>query len=226
MGIYVSYVEPCHGNPRQLTAEENFGSLVPRKTSTKQNFVENSGDVKPPNVEAKPNIDGASVHVEASMYVGGSGVLPLQPHEVDTAKFFSDDVKSKNRDELLEWVRRQANKAGFTIVTQRSSLINPMFRLVCERSGTHKVPEKKPKHARTGSRKCGCLFMISGYQRKQTKEWGLNILNGVHNHPMEPALEGHILAGRLKKDDKKIVRDLTKSKMLPRNILIHLKKQV
>lgn len=33
MGIYVSYVEPCHGNPRQLTAEENFGCLVPRKTS-------------------------------------------------------------------------------------------------------------------------------------------------------------------------------------------------
>ncbi|RHN65956.1 hypothetical protein MtrunA17_Chr3g0085571 [Medicago truncatula] len=146
-GIYVSYVEPCHGNPRQLTAEGNFGCLVPKKTSvaryrgtlgenfhhekmaatakfskkifflmvknakdfsgeTKENFVENSGDVKPPNFEAKVNIDEASVHVEASKYVGGSGVLPLQPHEVDTAKFFSDDVKSKNRDELLEWVRR------------------------------------------------------------------------------------------------------------------------
>ena len=40
--------------------------------------------------------------------------------------------------------------------------------------------------------------MISGYQSTQTKEWGLNILDGVHNHAMEPALEGHILAGRLK----------------------------
>jgi len=40
---------------------------------------------------------------------------------------------------------------------------------------------------------------------------------------MKSALEGHILAGRLKEDDKKIVRDLTKSKMLPRNILINLK---
>jgi len=40
---------------------------------------------------------------------------------------------------------------------------------------------------------------------------------------MEPALEGHILAGRLTEDDRKIVRDLTKSKMLPRNILIKLK---
>jgi len=40
---------------------------------------------------------------------------------------------------------------------------------------------------------------------------------------MEPTFEGHVLAGRLKEDDKKIVRDLTKSKMIPRNILINLK---
>ncbi|KEH30011.1 FAR1 DNA-binding domain protein [Medicago truncatula] len=183
---------------------------------TKPNFVEFFGDVKLPKVEAKPNINGASEYVD-------SGVLPLQAHEVDTTRFFSDDVKSKDREELLEWARRQANKAGFTIVTQRSRLINPMFRLVCEKSGAHKVPEKKkPKHARTGSRKCGCLFMISGYQSKQTKEWGLNILNGVHNHTMETTLKRHILEDRIKEDDKKIVRDLTKSKMLPRNILIHL----
>jgi len=65
--------------------------------------------------------------------------------------------------------------------------------------------------------------MVSGYLSRKTKEWGLSILNGVHNHVTEPALEGHILAGRLKEDDKKIVRDLTKSKMLPRNILINLK---
>jgi len=72
-----------------------------------------------------------------------------------------------------------------------------------------KCRKEKPKHASTGSRKCGCLFMISGYLSRQTKEWGLNILNGVHNHAMELTLEGHILAGRLKENDKKIVRDLT-----------------
>ena len=54
---------------------------------TKPNFVEISRDVKPPKVEAKPNIDGASVRVEASKYVD-SGILPLQAHEVDTARFF------------------------------------------------------------------------------------------------------------------------------------------
>ncbi|KEH17981.1 FAR1 DNA-binding domain protein [Medicago truncatula] len=205
MGIYVRYVELCHGKPRQTSVVylivENAEDVPGEK---KPNFVEFSGDVKPPMVEAKLKTDGASIHVEASKYVGFN-VLPLQAHEVDTTRFFSD-VKSKDREELLEWARRQANKVGFTIVTQRSSLINPMFRLVCERSGAHKVPKKKPKRARTDSRKCGCLFVISGYQSKQTNEWRLNIFNGVHNHAMEPTLEGHILAGRLKEDDKKIVQ--------------------
>ena len=54
---------------------------------TKPNFVKIFGDVKPPKVVAKPNIDGASVHVEASKYVG-SDFLPLSAHEVDTAMFF------------------------------------------------------------------------------------------------------------------------------------------
>jgi len=61
---------------------------------TKPNFVEIFGDVKPPKVEAKPNIDGASVHVEASKYVD-SGVLPLNAHEVDTARFFQTTLSGK-----------------------------------------------------------------------------------------------------------------------------------
>ena len=42
---------------------------------------------------------------------------------------------------------------------------------------------------------------------------------------MESALVGHMLAGRLKEDDKKIVRDLTKSNVHPRNILINLNRK-
>lgn len=54
---------------------------------TKPIFVDNSGEVTQPKVEAKPNIDGASVHVEASLYVD-SGVVPLDANEVDTTQFF------------------------------------------------------------------------------------------------------------------------------------------
>ena len=146
----------------------------------------------------------------------------FMPMKLTRLGFLSDDIKWKDREDLLKWARRRANKAGFTIVTQRSSLINPILRLVWKEWSSQSA-EKKPKHASTGSRKHGCLFMVSGYLSRQTKEWGLNILNGVHNHAMKSALEGHILAGRLKEDDKKIVRDLTKSKMLPRSNLINLK---
>jgi len=85
-----------------------------------------------------------------------------------TRLIFSEDVKWKDRDDLLNWVRHQANRAGFAIVIQRSSLINPMLQLVCERSGDHKVPKKRSKHETTGSRKCGCMFMVRGYLCRQT----------------------------------------------------------
>ena len=80
--------------------------------------------VKPPKVEAKPNIDGASIHVEASLYVDSS-VVPLDANEVDTAQFFS-----KKLNDLLNWLCRQANRAGFTIIIRRSNLINPMLQLL------------------------------------------------------------------------------------------------
>jgi len=69
------------------------------------------------------------------------------------------------------------------------------------------------------------MFMVHGYLSRQANDWRLNILNGVHNHEMKSSLEGHMLAGRLKDDDKKLVRDLTKSLMLPRNIFLKFEKQ-
>ena len=61
---------------------------------TKLNFVKKSGDVKVPKIDAKPNIDGASVHVEASLYVD-SGVLPFHANEVDTTRFFLTTLNGK-----------------------------------------------------------------------------------------------------------------------------------
>ena len=190
---------------------------------TKPIFVENSEDVKPSKVEPKPNINGAPLHVKASLYIDSGGV-PLHANEVDTALFF-EEIKWKDRDELLNLVRRQANRAGFRIVIRGSNLINSMLQLVCERGGGHKVSKKRLKHETTGSRKCGCMFMVRGYLSRKKKDWRLNILNGVHNHEMEPSLEGHMLVGRLKENDKKLVRDLTKSLVLPKHILLNLKRK-
>jgi len=51
------------------------------------------------------------------------------------------------------------------------------------------------------------------------------MLNGVHNHELEPRLDGHLLAGRLREEEKKSVVDMTQSLALPRNILMDLKEK-
>ena len=98
-----------------------------------------------------------------------------------------------------------------------------MLELVCERSGEHKVPKRKVKHEAMRSRKCGCLFKVRGYAVREDNAWKLTILNGAHNHEMVPYVAGHLLAGRLMEDDKKIVHDLTNSSVKPKNILTNLK---
>jgi len=127
---------------------------------------------------------------------------------------------------LLGWVHRQAIRAGFTVIIRRSCEgRNVMLELVCERSGEHKVPKTKVKHEATGSRKCGCLFKVRGYVVGEDNAWKLAILNGVQNHEMVSYVAGHLLAGRLMEDGKKIVDDLTDSSVKPKNILTNLKKK-
>ncbi|KEH19115.1 FAR1 DNA-binding domain protein [Medicago truncatula] len=116
-----------------------------------------------------------------SSFVGYSG--ELKPPTVEV----SVDVKS-NIDE-----------ASFMLK------FHMLIPLLCERSGAHKSPKKRLKHESTNSRKCGCVFKLHGYVSRETKDWKLAILNGVHNHELVPSLEWHILAGRLRDDDKKIV---------------------
>jgi len=124
-------------------------------------FVDNFREFTPPKVEAKPNIYRASVHVETS-YVD-SGVAPFGVDEVDTTRFFSSEVKSKDRDNLLNWVHRQANMVGFTIVIRISNLKNPMLQLLCERSGDHKALKKYSslkQHAQENVGVCLCCMDI------------------------------------------------------------------
>jgi len=153
-------------------------------------------------------------------------VWKLRDNEVDTAHFFSTRDTWKDKEELLGWVRRQANRAGFMVIIKRSCEgRNAMLELVCEWSSEHKVPKRKVKHEATRSRKCGCLFKVCGYAVREDNAWKLAILNCVHNHDMVPYVAGHLLAERLMEDDKKIVHDLTNSSVKPKNILTNLKKK-
>jgi len=95
-----------------------------------------------------------SVKVEASSV--NSGLWELHDNKVDIAHFFSTRDAWKDKDELLGWVRREANRTGFTVIIKISCEgRNAMLELVCERSDDHKVLKRKVKHEATGSRKCG-----------------------------------------------------------------------
>jgi len=61
-----------------------------------------------------------------------------------------------------------------------------MLELVYERSGEHKVLNRKVKLEATRSIKCGCLFKVCGYVVREDNAWKLAILNGVHNQEMVP----------------------------------------
>ncbi|KEH16518.1 hypothetical protein MTR_0156s0040 [Medicago truncatula] len=102
-----------------------------------------------------------------------------------------------------------------------------MLMLQCERSGVYKPPKKKMKLnlKGLGSRKCDYPFRMCGYFKKKTNDLLLAMLDGVHNHELEPKFGGHLLARTLKEEEKKRFIDMTKSLALPRNILTDLKEK-
>ena len=51
----------------------------------------------------------------------------------------------------------------------------------------------------------------------------MKLVCGIHNHEMEKSLVGHPYAGRLTKEEKIVVADMTKSMVTSRNILLMLK---
>jgi len=67
--------------------------------------------------------------------------------EANTGSFFTTIERWKDQEELLDWVHRQAARAGFTISIDKSSTITPYMTMQCERSGEYKPPKtrKKPK---------------------------------------------------------------------------------
>jgi len=51
----------------------------------------------------------------------------------------------------------------------------------------------------------------------------VKLMCGSHNHEMTKSLVGHLYVGRLTKDEKIIITDMTKSMVKSRNILLTLK---
>jgi len=143
----------------------------------------------------------------------------------DTASYFTTNARWRERQELLYWVRRQGVRAGFGVCIDKSVIKRSYLTMQCERSGIYRPPKmrKKSNLEGIGSRKCNCSFRLKGFFDKETNDWWLAMLCGMHNHDLDEKLSGHLTAGRLSVEEKKKVIDMTKSLTVPRNILTNLK---
>ena len=86
-------------------------------------------------------------------------------------------VLQRERQELLDWVRRQGVRAGFSVCIDKSVLKRPYLTMQCEMSGIHKPPKmrKKPNLEGISSRKCNCPFRLKGFFDKDANDWWLAI---------------------------------------------------
>ncbi|KAL5173030.1 hypothetical protein HKD37_16G045657 [Glycine soja] len=125
--------------------------------------------------------------------------------------------------------RSVAYDKGFVAVIMRSDTNTrvrgrPSFLLIaCERSGEYRPKKNDLVRTCTGSRKCGCLFKLRAKPILGGEGWIVKLICGVHNHEMAKSLVGHPYVGRLTKDEKIVVVDMTKSTVKPINILLTLK---
>ncbi|XP_028105524.1 uncharacterized protein LOC114304564 [Camellia sinensis] len=102
--------------------------------------------------------------------------------------------------------------------------------LACERSGQYRAT-KKLKHDGnntsriTGTKKCGCPFDMRAHRFTTYDEWTLTVVCGLHNHPPAEHLKGYSYAGRLSKDEKALLMDMSNSMVRPKQILVTLKQR-
>jgi len=133
------------------------------------------------------------------------------------------------RDEVLHWVRAVAHEIRFVAVIMRSDK-NTSFRgrvsfllISCERSCKYKPKKNDFNRTCTGNRKYGCSFKLRAKLVLGGERWMVKLICGTHNHEMAKSFVGHSYVGRLTKDGKIVVADMTKSMVKPRNILLMLK---
>ena len=76
-------------------------------------------------------------------------------------------------------------------------------------AGKYKVREDLVRIV-TGSRKCECLFKLRVKPMVKGEGWIMKLICGSnHNHALAKSLVGHQYVGRLTKDEKIIIFDMT-----------------
>ncbi|KAL8547131.1 hypothetical protein ACS0TY_006737 [Phlomoides rotata] len=170
----------------------------------------------------------------------------------DYTDIFTTTALFESRDELIKWVSDAAKPHRMVVVIKRSDngfgKKKARLLLGCERGGEYRevngrslksnVDEtddmcdltneldgiKKSKEIRdTGTKKCGCEFLLRGRQVEFMGDWALEVICGVHNHPLAQYLEGHSYAGCLTKEEEEYVIDMSTTNIAPKIIMKQLK---
>ncbi|CAN6717164.1 unnamed protein product [Malus baccata var. baccata] len=165
---------------------------------------------------AMPVPDGMPQH-DASTTSSGVAIDSL----LDTTSEFITDEVFKSREELVNWIRVQGRSCGVGVVIKRSDaagknrLRRARINLCCEHSGYYTkksnvdsdgqqamnfsadIDHRKRKRPKaTGTKKCGCPFLLKGVNVGPGDEWKLEVVCGVHNHPFGGGcLEGQSYVG-------------------------------
>uniref|UniRef100_A0A803MGZ7 Dirigent protein n=1 Tax=Chenopodium quinoa TaxID=63459 RepID=A0A803MGZ7_CHEQI len=129
-------------------------------------------------------------------------------------------------DDAVTWADAVAVNLGFILVKSSYNKTRDVWSyryLRCDRGHKSKPRDfENVIRKDTKTKANGCPFYIKIYYEFITDSWKIHAKNdatGTHNQPMIVYQEGYRKMCGLSPDAKKVVRDMTKSKVAPRNIM-------
>ncbi|XP_021775994.1 uncharacterized protein LOC110739820 [Chenopodium quinoa] len=151
---------------------------------------------------------------------------------VNYSAHFVTDTVFLTFDDAFTWADAVAINLGFILVKssfnkQRDGRLVRYLR--CDR-GRRSKPRDLENAIRkdTKTKGIGCPFYIKICYEFVTNTWFIRAkddVTGTHNHPMIAYPEGHRKISGLSPNAKQVVRDMTKSKVAPRNIMATIAEQ-
>ncbi|KAJ9538874.1 hypothetical protein OSB04_031607 [Centaurea solstitialis] len=96
--------------------------------------------------------------------------------------------------------------------------------LICDHGGPYRGNGSSSRH--TGTKKINCPFELVGKYSPLNGCWTLTVKCENHNHEPAEDMEGHPYAMRLTENEVRLVEDLSRKNVKPRDILSTLKEQI
>ncbi|KAI5335897.1 hypothetical protein L3X38_026031 [Prunus dulcis] len=139
---------------------------------------------------------------------------------MDYSDQFTTYLIFNGRDTLLRWARAQRKMNNIVFVIKRSDYggedkRTPQVILACEKSGNY----KSCKSSETTDIRLDANSVNIG----DGDDWKLEVVCGIHNHPISEYLQGHSFVVRLSEEEYALLVDMSKSLVKPRYILVTLK---